>query len=110
MLYTLIDGGTSICTTHLHAALALWDYAARSATWSMRHTTADPVAEQVYAALAAAPDGLTRTQLRDLFARNLPAARVDAALSSLGADGRAQRRPQPTAGRPAEIWATSTSR
>lgn len=110
MLYTLIDGGTLICTTHLHAALALWDYAARSATWSMRHTTADPVAEQVHAALAAAPDGLTRTQLRDLFARNLPAARVDAALSSLGADGRAQRRRQPTAGRPAEIWATATSR
>jgi hypothetical protein len=110
MLYTLIDGDNIIRTAHLQAALALWDYTARSATWAMRHTTADPIAEQIHTALAAAPDGLTRTQLRDLFARNLPAARVDAALTNLGAHGRAQRRRQPTAGRPAEIWVTTTSR
>jgi hypothetical protein len=108
MLYTLIDSDTTIRTAHLQAGLALWDYAARSATWAMRHTTADPIAEHIHAALTAAPDGLTRTQLRDLFARNLPAARVDAALISLGADGRAQRRQHTTAGRPAEIWTTTS--
>jgi hypothetical protein len=107
MLYTLIDGGTIVGPGHLRGALALWDYAARSAAWALRHTTADPVAEQVHAALTAAPDGLTRTQLRDLFARNLPAARVDTALNHLGTHGRAQRHRLATAGRPAEVW-TST--
>jgi hypothetical protein len=109
MLDALIDGDTIIRPAHLQAGLALWDYAARSITWAMRHTTADPVAEQIRAALAAAPDGLTRTQLRDLFARNLPAARVDAALTALGTQGLAQRRRLATAGRPAEIWVTTTN-
>jgi hypothetical protein len=70
----------------------------------MRHVSADPVAEQIHAALAASPDGLTRTQLRDLFARNLPATRVDAALAALGTAGRAQHRRLATAGRPVELW------
>ncbi len=108
MLDALVDGETIIRPAHLQAGLALWDYAARSVTWAMRHTTADPVAEQVHAALAAAPDGLTRTQLRDLFARNLPAARLDAALAALAGAGRAERQRLPTAGRPAEIWAATT--
>ena len=108
MLDALIDGDSVIRPAHLRAGLALWDYAARSITWAMAHTTADPVAEQIHTALAAAPDGLTRTQLRDLFARNLPATRIDAALVTLGANGRAQRRRLPTAGRPAEIWVTTT--
>ncbi|MDA8275981.1 MAG: hypothetical protein M0029_11465 [Actinomycetota bacterium] len=108
MLYALLDGEAIIRPAHLRAGLALWDYAARSISWATRHTSTDPVAEQVHTALAAAPDGLTRTQLRDLFARNLPATRLDAALTALGAAGRAQRRRLATAGRPAEIWVTTT--
>jgi hypothetical protein len=107
MLHALIDGDSIIHPAHLRAALALWDYAARSVAWSMRHTTTDPLAEQIHAALATSPDGLTRTQLRDLFARNLPATRVDTALSALGSAGRAQRRRLATAGRPAEIWVSA---
>ncbi len=109
MLNALVDGDTNIRTAHLRAGLALWDYAARSATWAMRHTSVDPVAEQIHTALAAAPDGLTRTQLRDLFGRNLPGTRIDAALVTLGANGRAQRRRVATAGRPAEVWAATTT-
>lgn len=109
MLYALVDGEATIRPAHLRAGLALWDYAARSVAWATRHTSADPVAEQVHTALAAAPDGLSRTQLRDLFARNLPATRLDAALAALGTAGRAQRRRVATAGRPAEIWVTTTN-
>jgi hypothetical protein len=108
MLDALVDGNPVIRPAHLRAGLALWDYAARSVAWATSHTSADPVAEQVHTALAAAPDGLTRTQLRDLFARNLPATRLDAALAALGTAGRAQRRRVATAGRPAEIWVTTT--
>ena len=108
MLYALIDGDTIITTAHLHAGLALWDYAARSVAWATRAATADPVAEQIHQALAASPDGLTRTELRDLFARNLPRTRIDAALATLGRTGRAECRRAPTAGRPAEVWATAT--
>ena len=102
------DGFRQSPPLRLRPKAAIGDYAARSISWATRHTSTDPVAEQVHTALAAAPDGLTRTQLRDLFARNLPATRLDAALTALGAAGRAQRRRLATAGRPAEIWVTTT--
>ncbi|MGH7080648.1 MAG: DUF3987 domain-containing protein [Acidimicrobiales bacterium] len=107
MLYALTDGHTTICTSHLRSALALWDYAARSITWATQVASTDPLAEHIHAALAASADGLTRTQLRDHFGRNQPTARIDAALACLAQSGRAQRRRQHTAGRPAEIWAAT---
>jgi hypothetical protein len=103
-LYTLLDGQRHIQPQHLKAALALWDYAARSATWALGQATGDPLAEQLHAALVRSPDGLTRTQLRDLCQRNLPAQRLEQALSNLAAQGRAHRQRTSTAGRPAELW------
>jgi len=104
LIYALIDGQTRIYEQHLQAALALWDYAARSAAWTLGHTTGDPIAEQIHTALLRSPDGLTRTQIRDLCQRNLPAQRVDQALANLAAAGRATHQRTLTAGRPAELW------
>jgi len=105
MLYALCDGAATITVGHLRSGLALWDYAAASITWATTTASADPLAERIHAALRSSTDGLTRTQLRDLFNRNHPAARVDAALEHLAHTGKAQRHRQSTAGRPVEIWA-----
>lgn len=107
LLYALVDGETTIRLGHLQAGLALWGYAARSVAWALRTTSTDPIAERIHAALTASPDGLTRTQLRDLYGRNLPSARIDAALVALGHSGRAQRHRVTTGGRPAEVWRSS---
>ena len=104
LIYALLDGQSKIQPEHLHAALALWDYAARSAAWALGHATGDPLAEHIHAALTRSADGLTRTQIRDLCQRNLPAERVEQALATLAAAGRARRRRSLTAGRPAELW------
>jgi hypothetical protein len=104
LLYALLDATNTITPEHLQAALALWDYAARSAAWAINHSTGDPLAEQIHAALARTPDGLTRTQLRDLLHRNLPAQRVEQALHTLASTGKATRHQTRTTGRPAEIW------
>jgi hypothetical protein len=105
LLYALLDDATNtISPEHLTAALALWDYAQRSAAWAINHTSGDPLAEQIHAALARSPDGLTRTQIRDLCQRNHPAHRVEQALNTLANTGRATRQQTRTAGRPAEIW------
>ena len=104
LLYALADGARQISTEHLQAALALWDYAARSAAWALQGATGDPLAEQIHAALTSHPDGLTRTQLRDLFHRNKPAAHLDQALDTLAHTGRATHTRTLTAGRPAERW------
>jgi hypothetical protein len=104
LIYALIDGQTRIYEQHLQAALALWDYAARSAAWTLGHSTGDPIAEQIHTALLRSPAGLTRTQIRDLCQRNLASQRVDQALANLAATGRATRQRTLTGGRPAELW------
>jgi hypothetical protein len=107
LIHALLDGERQIRPQHLKAALALWDYAARSAAWALGQATGDPLAEQIHAALQRSPEGLTRTQIRDLCQRNLPADRVEQALSTLAAAGRAHRQRIFTAGRPAELWTTT---
>ena len=107
LIYALLDGHKTIQPEHLGAAVALWDYAARSAAWALGNTTGDPLAEHIHAALKRSPDGLTRTQIRDLCQRNLPADRIEQALTDLAAAGRAHRQRTLTGGRPAELW-TST--
>jgi hypothetical protein len=109
LIYALIDGQARIYEQHLQAALALWDYAARSAAWTLGHSTGDPIAEQIHAALLRSPAGLTRTQIRDLCQRNLPAQRVDQALANLAATSRATRQRTHTGGRPAELWTAAPS-
>ena len=77
--------------------------------WALQGATGDPLAEQIHAALTSNPDGLTRTQLRDLFHRNQPAAHLDRALDTLAHTGRATRKRILTAGRPAERWTAVAS-
>jgi hypothetical protein len=104
LTYALLDNAPEIRPAHLDAALALWDYAARSATWALQRTTGDPLAQQIHGALRHAPDGLTRTQLRDLLHRNPSTAALDRALATLAHDGKATSTRVLTNGRPAELW------
>jgi hypothetical protein len=109
LLYTLLDAHNKIGPDHLHAAVALWDYASRSAAWALGQATGDPLAEHIHAALTRSPDGLTRTQIRDLCQRNLSADRVEQALNTLAAAGRAHQHRTHTGGRPAEHWTATAA-
>lgn len=105
LLYALLDQTNEIQPVHLTAALALFDYAQRSATWALERTAGDPLARQIHAALThALPDGLTRTQLRDLLHRNPTTSQLDQALAALANDGKITSIRVLTAGRPAELW------
>ena len=107
LIYALSDGERTIKTEHLQAALALWGYAARSASWTLQGATGDPLAEQIHAALKNHPGGLTRSQISDLLQRNQPATAIQRALDALLLAGRARRTQIPTAGRPAELWSAT---
>jgi hypothetical protein len=63
------------------SALSLWDYAARSTAWALGEASGNSLAEQIHAALATTPGGLTRTEIRDLFHRNQPAPVLDQVLA-----------------------------
>jgi Protein of unknown function (DUF3987) len=104
LIYTLADGQHQIGTTHLTAALALHDYAARSAAWALTGATGQPLAEQIHAALVRHPGGLTRSQISQTLNHNQPAGQIDTALQALHTAGRVTQAQVPTGGRPAQLW------
>jgi hypothetical protein len=108
LIYALADGQRQIAVAHLTAALALQDYAARSAAWALKGATGEPVAEQIHAALSARPGGLTRSQISQTLNHNQPAGEIDNALQALNTAGRVTVTQIPTGGRPAQLW-TATS-
>ena len=108
LLYALADGKRQIAATHLTAALALQDYAARSAAWALTGATGDPLAEQIHTTLRAHPGGLTRSQISQALNHNQPAGQIDHALHALHTAGRVTATQIPTGGRPAQLW-TATS-
>lgn len=105
LLYALLDCAHSIRPEHLAAAVAVWDYAERSAMRIFGDSLGDPVADEILAALRRAPDGMRRSEIREHFARNVASARIGRALALLAEAGLAERRVErETGGRPAEIW------
>jgi hypothetical protein len=105
MVYALLDGRVDIDVPHLRAALALWSYADASARLIFGAEAEDPLPGLVLAKLRDAPGGLTRTELRDAFQRNLSGGHLLAALAMLRdrGDARAEKVDH-TGGRPAERW------
>jgi hypothetical protein len=108
LLYALADGTRQINAPHLTAALALQDYAARSAAWALTGATGDPLSEQIHTVLRQHPGGLTRSQISQTLNHNQPAGQIDHALHALNAAGRVTAAQIPTGGRPAQLW-TATS-
>jgi hypothetical protein len=104
-LYAVMGESHEIEREHLLAALALWDFSEKSALYIFGDATGDPVADQIYNALrAAGKDGMTRTEISNLFGRNMSSERIAQALSLLLAVGRVRRKTQKTGGRQAERW------
>jgi Protein of unknown function (DUF3987) len=74
LAYALLDEADAIAEQHLRAALALWEYSTRSVTHIFGDSTGNPDGDTILRALRVTPNGLTRTEIRDLFGRNLSAA------------------------------------
>lgn len=110
LIYALTDGQRQIATQHLTAALALQDYAARSAAWALSGATGQPLAEQIHAILRQHPNGLTRSQLSQTLKHNQPAGEIDRALHALHAAARVTQTQIPTGGRPAKLWTATSAR
>jgi hypothetical protein len=104
-IYALLDMSSEVRPEHLKAALAFWAYAESSVRYIFGDTLGDLVADQILRALATAGDaGLTRTEIRDLFSRNLSTARISIALEYLLKLGRVVKVCESTGGRPTELW------
>ena len=104
LIYALLDGARSISAPHMLAALAAWDYCEASAQFIFGDSLGYPEADRMLAALRAEPQGLSRTQIRDLFGRNRSEPVIEAALTALEERGLARREAVQTGGRPTERW------
>ena len=103
LTYALLDGSPDIDEVHLRAGLAVWEYCESSAAFIFGDLLGDPVADEIMRALRHAPDGMTRTDIRDLFGRHR-SDRIGAALALLATKGRARPEKRQTGGRAAEVW------
>jgi hypothetical protein len=108
-LYALLDCSETIRIEHLEAALSLWQYCEESARYIFGEQTGNRIADSIYAALLNAEDGLTKTNIRDLFHRNQKANQINSALSLLKELGRIEVEKKETAGRPIEIYRANHS-
>jgi hypothetical protein len=101
-IYAGLDMSATVRVEHLHAALAVWDYAFASARYIFGDATGDPIADRIREALSV--DGLSRTAVRDLFGRHASSERIEAALKTLSSLGIAERVMVKTEGRSIEMW------
>jgi hypothetical protein len=104
LTYALLDCSAVIQLEHLLAALALWRYAEDSAHRVFGDAIGDRVADTILDALRRTPDGMTRTDIRDLFGKHESRTRIADALSRLLQRGKARRETEQTGGRATERW------
>ena len=108
LVYALLDQARQIDVVHIEAARAVWDFCVASARHIFGDLIGNPVADTILRALrAAGTDGLSRTDLINLFGRNLSVNQIDAALVALLSVGRVRRgsiKKTTGSGRPREMW------
>ena len=104
LLYALLDGSAIIRLPHLHAALAVCQYALRSADHCFGGLSAD--ARAIHTALTArAPGEMSRTEIiEDIFNKHISTERLTAALCELENAGIVVHRMEKTGGAPRELW------
>jgi hypothetical protein len=90
---------------HLEGAFAVWRYSLDTAAWIFGDSLGDPTADEIWTLAKDRPDGITRTEVRDLFSHNKKARKIDRALTVLEEAGRLTRvNVLDNRGRPAETW------
>lgn len=105
-LYALLDQSPVVRAEHLRAAVALWTYCFNSARFIFGDTLGDPTADTILRALRGSGEGLDRTAISYLFARNKTASGISRALALLQECGLAKKGPAEVdrSGRPREVW------
>jgi hypothetical protein len=104
LIFALLDRSSVIQRRHLEAALAVMDFATASAEWIFGELYGEPDADKILEALRENSDGLTRTQISDLFGRHKSQPQIEAALRTLQRAGLAYSQSERTEGKPIERW------
>jgi hypothetical protein len=105
-IYALLDCSTKIEVDHHRAALALWNYCARSARWIFGTATGNLYADRILIALrATGRTGMTQTEISErIFYRNVSSGSLSDALRTLHGSGLANFKEEPTGGARRKRW------
>ena len=103
MLYALADFSAVIRKEHLLAALAFWTYADQSARYVFGYSQGNPIADQILQAVAATPDGISRSSVYNISGRHVTRGEVDAALATAERKGPHSNRAAPHWGAPGRV-------
>ena len=104
LIYALLDCSPLIQRQHLEAGLAVMDFVTASAEWIFGELYGEPDADRILAALCESANGLTRTEISNLFKRHKQQSEIDAALRTLESGQLACRLIETTGGRSVERW------
>jgi hypothetical protein len=104
MIYALLDSTILINRKHLRAAVAVWRYCEASARYVFGDALGEHVADTILRRLRTNRNGLTRTEIREIFSRNRSEGEINNALRVLLEHGLAHCVREDTGGRPSERW------
>lgn len=91
MIYAIADLSVEIKIEHLKAAKAVWDYCDKTCLSLFGKTIGDEPVDKILSFISNFPEGATRTQIRDLFNRNLLKSEIDRAIEKIEARGLGRR-------------------
>jgi hypothetical protein len=106
LIYAALDRSPEVRVEHLKAALAVWDYADKSARRIFGDVLGLTVADTILAALLKR-GSMTKTKILRLFGSNKSESEISVVLSLLQQKGlvkKTMREPEGGRGRPAEVW------
>jgi hypothetical protein len=108
VIYAVLDRSDVIRMEHLQAALAVWDYAERSAGYLFGASTGNQAADSILRFAKEHPAGITKSEIyTTLFSSNKKAEEIDRSLSLLVDRGLLRKLAKTETvgrGRPAQVW------
>jgi hypothetical protein len=103
-IYALMDCSPMIKEIHLEAAYSLWQYCEESVCYLFGSMSGDRTEDQILRALLEAGDGLTVTDINQLFSGHKKSWAINRALLRLLESGAATSQEEQTGGRPVTRW------
>lgn len=104
LIYAVLDQSKTVEPRHLYSAKAVWDYCLNSAFFIFGDLEGTPVQRKILTALSDAENGLTKSQIMDVFGRHKSSTNIDYELDELRNRGLIDSTVETTGGRNATRW------
>ncbi|GIP60586.1 phage NrS-1 polymerase family protein [Paenibacillus woosongensis] len=104
-IYALLDLSNIVRVEHLRAALALWDYCYKSVVFIFgeQELTNDPIISKILTRLKGQPEGLSLTDINDLFKGTVKSDELQSAVKKMQDNGLITVKTIPGRGRPKRL-------